>query len=36
MEKITISDYNAGTYLCTTITFPYDITYLISDSKLTN
>lgn len=33
---ITISDWNAGTYTCTTTTGPYDVTYVISDSTLTN
>ena len=33
---ITLSDINVGTYLCTTTIGPVDVTYLISDTTLTN
>ena len=31
MTTITISDYNAGTFICTTTTGPKDVTYAICD-----
>ena len=33
---ITLSDVNAGTFICTTATYPLDITYAICDQTLTN
>jgi hypothetical protein len=33
----TISDWNAGTFICTTVSGPYDVTYIIPDNvTLTN
>ena len=34
--NITISDINAGTFVCTTATSPVDITYTVCDYTLTN
>lgn len=37
METITISDWNAGTYVCTSITEPCNVTYVITKNiTLTN
>jgi len=33
---ITISDINAGTFICTTSTYPVDITYIVYEYTLTN
>ena len=33
---ITISDYNAGTFVCTTTTGTTDVTYVVCDNTLTN
>ena len=33
---INISDYNAGTFVCTTVTYPLDVTYTVCDHTLTN
>lgn len=37
MTTITISDWNAGTYICTSTTQPCNITYVITENiTLTN